>query len=245
MFFKKERRKFVIHFANQIAALGLLLAWPLKRSAAKNNKSCQGAIMQLPKVQTIGTATVGQAINRRRTVRSFAPRMLHPEQLAALLWSAQGITGPREFKRAAPSAGALYPLDIYTVVGQESVAELRAGVYHYQPKQHRLALIVAKDLRSDVARAALSQMWLAKAPLSIIITAEYSRITAKYGGRGVRYAMIEAGHVGQNLFLQAEALNLKAGIVGAFHDKQLIEVMQTPASHEPLLIMPVGYAAAQ
>jgi SagB-type dehydrogenase family enzyme len=87
-------------------------------------------------------------------------------------------------------------------------------------------------------------MWMAKAPINLVITAEYSRVAVKYGNRGIRYAMIEAGHIGQNLFLQAEALGLKAGIVGAFHDKELIEIMEIPRTHEPLLIMSVGYAAA-
>jgi SagB-type dehydrogenase family enzyme len=85
-------------------------------------------------------------------------------------------------------------------------------------------------------------MWMAQAPLNIVITAEYSRITVKYKERGIRYAMIEAGHIAQNLFLQAEALGLKAAIVGAFHDNELIEILKIPRSHEPLLIMPIGYA---
>jgi SagB-type dehydrogenase family enzyme len=84
-------------------------------------------------------------------------------------------------------------------------------------------------------------MWMAIPPLSLVITAEYDRINNKYGTRGVRYAMIEAGHVGQNIFLQAEALGLGAGIVGAFDDKDVIRIMGIPHSHEPLLIMPVGY----
>ena len=85
---------------------------------------------------------------------------------------------------------------------------------------------------------------MARAPINLVITAEYSRVAGKYGNRGVRYAMIEAGHIAQNLFLQAEALGLKAGIVGAFHDKKLIEILKIPRTHEPLLIMPAGYAAA-
>ena len=164
-------------------------------------------------------------------------------QLSQLLWAAHGITENKGFKRAAPSAGALYPMDVYVVVGQNSVAQIEAGVYHYEPIGHFLSLIAKSDLRDVVARASLSQMWMAKAPLSLIITGEYKRVTVKYGERGVRYAMIEAGHMGQNLFLQAEALGFKAGIVGAFHDKELIEVMNIPPSHQPLLIMPIGYQA--
>jgi SagB-type dehydrogenase family enzyme len=86
-------------------------------------------------------------------------------------------------------------------------------------------------------------MWMARAPVSFVITAEYRRTMLKYGQRGVRYAMIEAGHIGQNLFLQAEALGLNAGIVGAFHDQRVIEVLNISDTHEPLLIMPIGYSA--
>jgi SagB-type dehydrogenase family enzyme len=97
------------------------------------------------------------------------------------------------------------------------------------------------DLRNDLARAVLSQMWMARAPLNMVISSEYSRIMSKYGTRSVIYAMIEAGHVGQNIFLQAEALGLRTGKVGAFHDNDVIRVMKITRSHEPLLIMPVGY----
>ena len=199
--------------------------------------------MKLSPPKTEGTVSVEQAIKQRRTVRAFMSQALDLSQLSQLLWAAHGITENSGFKRAAPSAGALYPLDVYVVVGRKSVAQTEAGVYHYKPKEHFLSLIAKSDLRDVVAKASFSQMWIAKAPLSVIITAEYKRVTVKYGERGVRYAMIEAGHMGQNLFLQAEALGLKTGIVGAFHDQELIEVMNIPPSHQPLLIMPIGYQA--
>lgn len=84
-------------------------------------------------------------------------------------------------------------------------------------------------------------MWMATAPVNLMITAEYNRIIVKYGERGVRYALMEAGHIGQNIFLQAEALSLGAGIVGAFHDENIRKVLKIPKKHEPLSIMPVGY----
>jgi SagB-type dehydrogenase family enzyme len=98
-----------------------------------------------------------------------------------------------------------------------------------------------QDLRHALAKAALGQHWMTGAPLQLVITAEYSRVTVKYGRRGIRYAMIEAGHIAQNIFLQAEALGFKAAIVGAFNDSELSAVMGIPGSHEPLLIMPIGY----
>jgi SagB-type dehydrogenase family enzyme len=82
---------------------------------------------------------------------------------------------------------------------------------------------------------------MAAAPVNFVITAEYNRITTKYRERGIRYAMIEAGHIGQNIFLMAASLGISAGIVGAFHDEQVSRLIQIPRSHEPLLIMPAGY----
>jgi SagB-type dehydrogenase family enzyme len=199
--------------------------------------------MNLPKPRIKGEISVEQAIKHRRTIRSYLSTPLTLEQFSQICWAAQGITEDRGYKRSAPSGGALYPMDIYAVVGDNGVEGLTAGIYHYDPHKHSALLITEGDFREDVARAALSQMWMAGAPLNLVITSEYSRITGKYGTRGERYAMIEAGHIGQNIFLQAEALGLSAGIVGAFHDNDVIRVMKIRRSHEPLLMLPVGYGA--
>ena len=197
--------------------------------------------MKLPQPRIEGDVSLERTIKNRRTIRSFTSEHLTQKQFSQLLWAAQGITTDRGYLRAAASAGALYPIDLYAVVGEQGVEGTKAGVYHYEPRGHSLSLVTQGDLRNGVARASLSQMWMARPPLSLVITAEYDRITIKYGNRGVRYAMIEAGHIGQNIFLQAEALGLGAGIVGAFNDEDVARVMGIPRSHEPLLIMPVGY----
>ncbi|MFO7963945.1 MAG: SagB/ThcOx family dehydrogenase [Desulfobacterales bacterium] len=200
--------------------------------------------MKLPAPRTDGPVSLEHTIQSRRTVRSFdSERAISTEDLSQLLWSAQGITETGGFKRAAPSAGALYPLDIYAAVGSGSVNGMEAGVYRYDPASHGIHKITGSDVRKELAEAALHQMWMARAPVNVIITAEYSRITGKYGNRGIRYAHMEAGNVSQNLFLQAEAVGLKAGIVGAFNDRAVTRILQTPEAHEPVLIMPVGYGA--
>ena len=243
MDFIKERRRAIVQFFNWAAAFWFVSSLSPRKAVGKENKESREGVMKLPPPGTAGNVSVEQAINQRRTVRKFASRPLDADQLSQLLWAAQGITGKRGFKRAAPSAGALYPMDIYAVVGQDSVEKMEAGVFHYQPDGHSLSLVTPSDVREKVARAALSQMWIARAPLSMVITAEFKRVTIKYKKRGVIYAVIEAGHMGQNLFLQAEALGLKAGIVGAFHENKLIEAVGIPASHEPLVVMPIGYQA--
>ncbi|MDJ0784797.1 MAG: SagB/ThcOx family dehydrogenase [Desulfosarcinaceae bacterium] len=197
--------------------------------------------MKLPHPSLEDTLSVAAAINQRRTVRRYAAQPLTLAQLTQLLWAGQGITG-RRHKRAAPSAGALYPMDLYALIGEAGVGDLAAGIYHYRPAEHGLARIATGDLRAAAAGAALGQRWMSRAPLNLVITAEYARITGKYHQRGVRYAMIEAGAIGQNLYLQAEAMGLKTGMVGAFQDGTLGQTLHLPAAHEPLLIMPVGYA---
>jgi len=199
------------------------------------------ASIPLPKPSLDGKVSVEKAIKERRTIRNFKDRPLPLSHLSQLLWAAQGITDPKEGKRAAPSGGALYPLDIYVIVGEKGVEGMEMGVYHYLPERHSILPISKGDRRKEIASASLSQMWMTKAPVIFVITGEYKRITGKYGERGIRYALIEVGHVGQNLFLQAEALGLGAGIVGAFYDVDVSKIMGTPPQHEPLLIMPVGY----
>ena len=236
-----KRRTFVGRLFLGIALLGLPLPQWVCRAAAGKKPPRKEAFMKLPPVATNGAVSVEAALQRRRTVRTYGSKAFDLPQLAQLMWAAQGITGKRGFKRAAPSAGALYPMDVYAVIGEAAVHSLNAGIYHYTPEKHALDLVAAGDFRSGVAGACLSQQWMAQAPLNVVITAEYDRARRKYGQRAVRYAMIEAGHIGQNLFLQAEALGLRAGIVGAFNDGDLQHAMRIPPAHEPLLVMPVGY----
>jgi SagB-type dehydrogenase family enzyme len=197
--------------------------------------------MRLPQPDVTGQVSLEKTIKTRRTIRSFASDRLALKDLSQILWAAQGIIEEGGFRRSVPSGGALYPTDIYAVVGESSVEELQAAVYHYEPRSHEINLVTGGDLRQELARAALGQMWMADAPVNLIVTAEYKRSSSKYGERGVRYSMIEAGHVGQNIFLQAEALGLGAGIVGAFHDQEVIRITKLDPGHEPLLMMPVGY----
>lgn len=213
----------------------------IRHALAKGTKlHDKGDAMSLPAPTIDGNLTVEKAIKQRRTVRSFSDEPLTVDQLSQLLWAAQGVTDDGGFKRAAPSGGALYPIDVYAVVGKDGVRELAQGVYLYDPPRHAIRKIVVTDQREEVATAALRQMWTATAPVILVLTAEYRRITKKYGERGKRYAMIEAGHIGQNIFLQCQALGLAAGIVGAFHDRDVAAAVHARNDHEPLIIMPVG-----
>jgi SagB-type dehydrogenase family enzyme len=199
-----------------------------------------GEVTKLTPPAHKGTMSVEEALQQRRTVRHFASRALDMQQVSQLLWGADGISDRRGYRTAA-SAGATYPLELYLVVGERGVANLAPGLYRYHPQEHALELTARDDLRGAVARASLHQTWMAEAPIMVVIAAEFRRCTARYGERGIMYTHMESGHVGQNLFLQAEAMGLGAGIVGAFDDRGLSQALKLPAAHVPLLVMPVGY----
>jgi SagB-type dehydrogenase family enzyme len=197
-------------------------------------------VVKLPPPSYKGAMSVEEALKQRRTVRRFAAKGLDLKQVGQILWGADGISDPRGYRTAA-SAGATFPMEIYLVAGERGVSGLTPGVYRYRPEDHSLELAGKGDVRQAVARASLHQSWMAEVPVMVVIAAEFRRCTARYGQRGVMYTHMEAGHVGTNVFLQAEALGLGAGIVGAFDDKGLAQALKLPGNHEPLLVMPVGY----
>lgn len=197
--------------------------------------------VKLPSPETKGTMSVEEAILKRRSIRSYADRALSLQDVSQLMWAAQGITDPVRGFRAAPSAGATYPLEVYVVVGKNGVTGLSEGVYHYDPYEHQLEYLLSGDLRSSLADAALGQEWVREAPISIVIVAIYERTTGRYGERGIRYVHMEAGHVGQNIYLQAVARGLGTVVVGAFYDDGVSRLLQLPGEQKPLYILPVGY----
>ena len=196
--------------------------------------------IDLPKPRADGALSVERALQQRRTVRDFGRAPLVLQQAGQLLWSGQGITHG-DGLRTAPSAGALYPLNLYLVAG--NVTGLGSGVYRYEPERHRLSRVSAGDRRAELARAALEQTWIARAPAVLVFGAIESRTTQKYGSRGIGYIYIEVGHAAQNVFLQAEALGLGAAVVGAFADGPVADLLGTGRQERPLYLMPVGEKA--
>ena len=209
------------------------------------------AIINLPSPRLKGEVSLEETILKRRSVRRYRREPLDLCQLSQILWSAQGITGSRKF-RAAPSAGATYPLEVFVVVGKQGVIadeskqppqELQAGIYHYDAHSHALSLGKAADLRPDLARATLDQEFTIDAPVAIVICALYHRTSYRYGNRGERYVHMEVGHVGENIHLQAVALGLATVEVGAFRDEEVREVLGLEEQMKPLYVMPVGKPA--
>jgi SagB-type dehydrogenase family enzyme len=194
-------------------------------------------VMELPEPVQSGVMSVEEAIARRRSVRSFAENALPPDQISQLLWAAQGITERRRQLRAAPSAGATYPLETYLVTGE--------GVFRYLPARHALERAAANDVRPALAEAALGQTWVRAAPASIVFAAVPERTTGRYGRRGMVYIFMEAGHAAQNVHLQAVALGLSSVPVGAFNDDEVASVVGLAEGEIPLYIVSIGKQAAR
>ncbi|HET9986632.1 MAG TPA: SagB/ThcOx family dehydrogenase [Longimicrobiales bacterium] len=196
-------------------------------------------MIPMPQPRSRGTMSVEAALARRRSVREFRAEPLALDDVAQILWAGQGVTHA-DGHRTAPSAGGLYPLELYVLAG--GVAGLDTGVYQYDPEAHALAAVAIGDAREAVARAALDQRWVAEAPAVLVFAAVLGRTTGKYGERGVRYVHVEVGHAAQNVYLQAEALGLGTTIVGAFRDAELTRLLGLGAGVAPLAIMPIGRA---
>jgi len=189
----------------------------------------------LPAPRTTGKMSLEQAIARRRSIRQFAAKDLTREQVGQLAWAAQGITEPSRGLRTAPSAGATYPMELYLVK--------RDGVFRYLPNGHRLERVSADDKRAALAQAALGQSSVQEAAVDIVVAAVYERTKRRYGDRAERYVHIEAGHVAQNIHLQAVALGLGSVSVGAFDDAGVSSTLGLPSEQAPLYIIPVGHPA--
>jgi SagB-type dehydrogenase family enzyme len=206
-------------------------------SANVNASPEPSAVIRLPAPALKGEVSLEETLVNRRSAREYAATPLSLGNISQLLWAAQGITA-QWGGRTAPSAGGIYPLEVYLVTG--NAEGLTPGVYQYRPAGHDIVKIKDGDMRENLARAALDQTWVKDGAIDIVITAVYARTTGKYGSRGQRYADMEAGHAAQNICLQATALNLGLVTVGAFSDERVTGLLGIPASEVPLYIIPVG-----
>ncbi len=228
----------------------LALIVPVGSQQAETNprgQTGENGMVRLPAPHLDGSMSVEKAIFGRRSVRSFSGAALMLAELSQVLWAAYGITQPRPDGpaflrgglRAAPSAGGLYPLEVYLVAGK--VTGLAPGIYRYVSEKHGLVSIGAGDRREELCRAALGQAWIREAPASLVFGAVFERTTRKYGERGrERYVCMDAGFAGENVYLQAQALGLGCCIAGAFNDGRVKQVLNMAAAEEPLCILAVG-----
>lgn len=215
-----------------LGVAGLVLAACTTAALGPPSSAPREPDQRLPAPHLKGGMSVEEAIAQRRSVRRFADRALKPEEISLLCWAAQGITDPDGRFRAAPSAGALYPIELYVVTA--------GGVDHYRPPGHALERHLAGDHRRTLQAAALEQDSVGAAGICFVITAVVERTAKKYGRDAERFCWIEAGHVAQNILLQATALHLGAVPIGAVEAEEAAKALKLPPDHRVLYLVAVG-----
>ena len=222
-----------------IGGLGALVASPAvvacrtpeREESAVPTSIGASSVVDLPS-PTEGALPLEVTLQRRRSVREFTAEPLTVAEVGQLLWAAQGVTIDWG-GRTAPSAGALYPLELYAVTSSKSMRYITDG--------HRAEITTERDLRSDLMAAALDQEAVVRAPLVVAVIVVQARTAAKYGDRAPRYVDLEAGHAAQNLLLQAAAIGLAAVPIGGFDDEAVSSVLQLPDGQEPRYLLAVGH----
>lgn len=217
------------HFTTRLATLGGVWLWGIPMVLLMHTARA-GTPLPTPRLDS--DRSVEMTIQQRRSVRAFGATPLTEKQIAQLCWSAQGITDPNRQLRASPSAGATYPLELYVATAD--------GLFRYLVRDHELEHQADRDIRPALRVAALGQEMVEHAPAVFIIAADLRRTESRYGARAKRYVLMEVGHAGQNILLQAVALDLSAVPIGAFHDEDVARVMGLPETQRPYYVIPVG-----
>jgi SagB-type dehydrogenase family enzyme len=188
--------------------------------------------IRLPEPVLNGKVSLEQAIKNRRSIRQFTTEPLKITQIGQLCWSAQGITDEEKGLRAAPSAGAIYPMQLYVVLAD--------GLYLYLPKEHSLEKQINGDIRPMLRTATFGQQVIQDSPCSFVIAGSIKKIEAKYRGRGEKFTYLEAGHIAQNIHLQAVSLGLGSVPLGAFDSKSVTAICKLPEGLEALYLVCTG-----
>jgi SagB-type dehydrogenase family enzyme len=196
-------------------------------------------VIKLPSIEVRGDLL--RTIMERRSIRRYSHKPLNLKQLSLLLWSSYGCIDQGCRRRTVPSAGATYPMEIYVFIRRNGVENVGPGMYYYEPERHVLILRRRGDYSEELYRACLHQRWVRDAPVNIVVTSLYEKTTAWYGERGFRYIFIEAGHIGQNIYLVATLLGLGTVGVGAFIDDEVRRIIGLSDKYLVIYILPVGY----
>lgn len=198
--------------------------------------------VELPDPETDGSTSVERAIATRASRRSFADSPVEIADVSQLLWAAQGITHERDGVelRAAPSAGATFPLVAFLALTPDGCDELDAGLYRYEPREHALEVERDEAVHDDLVGAALGQPVVRDAPAVLTFAADFDRTRSQYPEHGERYVQMEVGHAAENVHLVCESRDLASCPVGAFRDDDVATALALPDALDPLYLVPFG-----
>jgi SagB-type dehydrogenase family enzyme len=197
----------------------------------------QAEKIELPAFEPARAMSLNKTLKQRKSIRDFQAKPISKGQLAYLLWASTGIQRVEEGYefRTAPSAGALYPIETYVLINNVKVLE--PGVYHYAIRAHQLEQLQQRDLRQQIASAALGQGMCATAAVVFIFSAVFERCKWKYGQRAYRYIYLDAGHIAENLALAAVSLNLGTCEIGAIYDDHVNAIIGIDGTEESTICM--------
>ncbi len=193
-------------------------------------------VVQLAEPNLTGSVSFEQALTRRQNVRQFTGQPLEPAQIGQLAWAGQGITEPIKGLRTAPSIGASYPMKLYFATQE--------AMFAYNPQKHTLEETFSGDVRTKLA-AALKQEAVAGAGCNIIVVGSVRKVVTRYRNKARECMLLEAGHIAQNIQLQAVCLGLGSVAIGTFDTGQIRAICRLSAALEPMYIICVGYPAAE
>jgi SagB-type dehydrogenase family enzyme len=214
------------------------LSWRAERPVAPGKKPPeQKNTIHLPSLDLRKGPNLWETLRQRRSVRDYARTFLSLQDLVNLLWATQGTTAPAAFPwyRTAPSAGALHPIDTYLVVNR--VQGLKPGIYFLHVENFSLELKREGDFSREIAGAALGQEMATEAAVVFVWVAVIRRSSQKYRQRAYRYIYLDCGHIGQNLYLAATAMNLGCCGVAAFFDDEVNGLVEVDGREETAIYL--------
>ena len=221
----------------RLTILAIVLACFAPLCLGRSRSRTPQMIIQLTDPNLVGNVTLEEALAKRRSVRQFNSQPLKRSQISQLAWAGQGVTEPQKGLRTAPSAGATYPIELLFATYE--------GLFVYRPADHSLMQIGDQDIRSGLATAASGQESIAGAGCDIIVAGSVRKLTDRYKDKARTYMYMEAGHIAQNIQLQAVCLDLGSVTVGGFNIREVRKVCKLTRGLEPLYIICVGYPAGQ
>ncbi|MHC4757835.1 MAG: DJ-1/PfpI family protein [Planctomycetota bacterium] len=204
-----------------------------RRSSRAQSRVSPMRTIQLSEPNLTGRLSIESVLAQRRSVRQFAQKGLNYSQIGQLAWAGQGITEPANGLRTAPSAGSLFPMTLYIAISK--------GLFIYRPENHSLEQVAERDIRQGLASAAMNQNVVRDAPCNIIIAGSVTRLIPRYQNESRKFMILEAGHVAQNILLQAVGLNLASVPIGGFNSSRVNDLCQMSRDMEPLYIISIGH----
>ncbi|MBW7988979.1 MAG: SagB/ThcOx family dehydrogenase [Planctomycetes bacterium] len=221
----------------RFAILGIILICFAGLCLGQRRSRTPQKIIRLTKPKLTGTVSLEEALAKRRSIRLFANKPLESEQISQLAWAGQGITEQQRGLRTAPSAGETYPIELYFATEE--------GLFVYRPAEHSLEQTSDKDIRGSLAVAASMQESVAMAGCDIIVAGSVRKLSTQFRNKAKTYMLLEAGHIAQNILLQAACLDLGSVPIGGFTTKKVSRACRLPAGFEPLYIICVGHTIEQ